>query len=137
VQTFLPYPDFVQTAKVLDNSRLGKQRVETYQILQTIAGYSRGWRGHPAVQMWVGHAPCLAWYGVVICDEWIRRGYQDNLRLRIASHLGPDRTPPWWLGDERMHSGHRARLLMKKPEWYSQFGWLEKPSEDYWWPTRS
>jgi len=37
MQTFLPYPDFVQTSKVLDNKRLGKQRVEALQILQVLA----------------------------------------------------------------------------------------------------
>lgn len=28
MQTFLPYPDFVESASVLDRQRLGKQRVE-------------------------------------------------------------------------------------------------------------
>ena len=36
MQTFLPYPDFEQSAKSLDNKRLGKQRVECLQILQTL-----------------------------------------------------------------------------------------------------
>lgn len=34
MQTFLPYPDFAESAKVLDNGRLGKQRLEAKQILQ-------------------------------------------------------------------------------------------------------
>lgn len=33
MQTFLPYPDFEQSAKCLDNRRLGKQRVEVLQLL--------------------------------------------------------------------------------------------------------
>lgn len=33
--TFLPYADFTETAKVLDRARLGKQRVETLQIVQS------------------------------------------------------------------------------------------------------
>jgi len=33
MQTFLPYPDFLQSLQSLDNKRLGKQRVETFQIL--------------------------------------------------------------------------------------------------------
>jgi hypothetical protein len=36
VQTFLPYPDFRRTAEVLDSPRLGKQRVETLQILRAL-----------------------------------------------------------------------------------------------------
>jgi hypothetical protein len=37
VQTFLPYPDFVKSVWCLDYRRLGKQRVECLQILQTLA----------------------------------------------------------------------------------------------------
>jgi hypothetical protein len=33
VQTFLPYSDYATSARVLDYRRLGKQRVETKQIL--------------------------------------------------------------------------------------------------------
>lgn len=36
MQTFLPYADFAQSAASLDMMRLGKQRVETYQILQKL-----------------------------------------------------------------------------------------------------
>lgn len=32
MQTFLPTPDFLETAKILDNKRLNKQIVEAYQI---------------------------------------------------------------------------------------------------------
>jgi len=38
VQTFLPYPDFKQSAACLDYRRLGKQRVEGVQILKAILG---------------------------------------------------------------------------------------------------
>lgn len=34
MQTFLPFPDFARSAKVLDNKRLGKQRIEAKQILE-------------------------------------------------------------------------------------------------------
>lgn len=36
MQTFLPYPDFKKSASVLDNKRLGKQRLECLQILRTL-----------------------------------------------------------------------------------------------------
>jgi lipopolysaccharide biosynthesis regulator YciM len=32
----MPYPSFVESAKCLDNKRLGKQRVEVLQILQAL-----------------------------------------------------------------------------------------------------
>ena len=36
MQTFLPYPSFEETASILDYRRLGKQRVEGFQILNII-----------------------------------------------------------------------------------------------------
>ena len=36
MQTFLPYSDFIKSAKCLDYRRLGKQRVEAWQIYNTL-----------------------------------------------------------------------------------------------------
>lgn len=36
MQTFLPYPDFAECARVLDDKRLGKQRVECVDILRAM-----------------------------------------------------------------------------------------------------
>ena len=51
MQTFLPYANFEDSAKVLDWRRLGKQRVEADQILNIISGKTEklGWRNHPPV----------------------------------------------------------------------------------------
>ena len=38
MQTFLPYSDFEQSLSCLDNKRLGKQRVESMQILNILTG---------------------------------------------------------------------------------------------------
>ena len=55
MQIFLPYPDIIDSAKVLDTKRLMKQRVESYQILNTLQGKSTGWQSHPAVRMVRGY----------------------------------------------------------------------------------
>ena len=36
VQTFLPYADFERSARTLDRKRLGKQRVETIQVVRAL-----------------------------------------------------------------------------------------------------
>lgn len=105
--TFLPYPDFEKSAKVLDRQRLGKQRLEAKQILEinltvmTRDKYdceipdfipeelqAKIWgknldriphENQPAVRMWRTYETYLAIYGMVICGEWISRGYKDNL----------------------------------------------------------
>ena len=82
MQTFLPYNDFKKTAACLDNRRLGKQRVEAYQILRIISGKrtSGGWLRHPAVLMWKGFSDALAAYQNSMITEWIDRGF-NNLSL--------------------------------------------------------
>lgn len=137
MQTFLPLPDFAASAACLDYRRLGKQRVEAWQILQTLTGASSGWRNHPAVRMWKGHEWSLCIYGATCCDEWASRGYTDNLysRFREVAATVPIGPHPAWLGDPAFHASHRAALLAKDPAHYSQFGWTETPALDYLWPV--
>lgn len=144
MQTFLPYECFYESAKVLDRQRLGKQRVETLQILRCLRGITTGWRNHPAVKMWAGYENALALYGIAICNQWKERGYKDTCLAKIvdlATHCPTVERPPW-LGREDIHSSHRAVLLYKDPEWYGQWGWHETPvGEDangklqYVWPV--
>ena len=57
MQTFLPVADFEDGARLLDSPRLGKQRVETLQILRALELPDYGWASHPAVRMWRGRTP--------------------------------------------------------------------------------
>lgn len=132
MQTFLPYPDFQSSARVLDWRRLGKQRVETLQLLR-----GGGWRHHPAAQMWRGHSNALVAYGLAICDEWLSRGYADTCRGKILEHYDAQSSSamPHWLGDPAFHAAHRSNLLRKDPIHYGQFGWTEPADLPYLWPT--
>lgn len=60
-----PTPKFIDTAKILDYRRLGKQRVETWQVLLALGGKSKGWVNHPAVRMWVRILPSHLRHGHV------------------------------------------------------------------------
>jgi hypothetical protein len=40
---------------------------------------------------------------------------------------------PHWLGNKSFHSSHRANLLRKDYEYYSQFGWEEDSTNPYSW----
>lgn len=51
MQTFMPYYNWDECAKVLDNKRLNKQKVEALQILKAINDPEYGWQNHPAVNM--------------------------------------------------------------------------------------
>lgn len=138
MQTFLPYASFKQSASCLDYRRLGKQRVEAYQILRTLSGQSSGWKHHPCTRMWSGYESLLAEYGFFICTEWRSRGYNDSLLLYFNTLNTKERLQervPEWLGDERLHSSYRAALLFKDENHYSQFDWDEEPRLNYYWPV--
>ena len=62
MQTFLPLPDFHKSLACLDSKRLGKQRLETHQILKVLSGESEAWKNHPAVKMWIGFDNSLIEY---------------------------------------------------------------------------
>ena len=161
MQTFLPYESFRKSAAVLDDKRLGKQRVEVLQILNALLDdESTGWKNHPAVKMWEGHEAVLGFYGDCICREWQNRGFKDTCRDKIATKLRTSEKTvkqmlaykamsmssgreldelmmPSFVGDEKFHASHRSNLLRKDPEWYGMFGWEESDDLEYYWPRRS
>lgn len=132
MQTFLPYPDFAQTAACLDSRRLGKQRVEAFQILRALTIPDYGWQHHPAVRMWRGYESGLQSYLNVCITEWVRRGFRNSMLLQAV----PESicTPPW-LGEPAFHAAHRSNLLRKDPVFYGQYGWTEPPDLPYVWPV--
>ncbi|GAA3440632.1 MSMEG_6728 family protein [Planomonospora venezuelensis] len=150
MQTFLPYPDFAATARVLDPLRLGKQRVETMQILRalTVPGY--GWRNHPAVRMWTGYEEALVRYGLEVCGHWCSTGRADTCAETMARELAercgvaaPRAQPlleaagelPPWLGDPAFHLSHRSSLLRKLPDHYRPVFGDEPDDLPYVWPA--
>lgn len=142
MQTFLPYPDFRQSAAALDTPRLGKQRVEALQTLRALVIPEYGWQSHPAIRMWMGHVPALTMYGLAMVDEWTKRGFDDNTRDNICEFAPQAAHPdyaakillPPWLGDPEFHLSHRSNLIRKDPHFYEQvFPGTERGLE-YVWP---
>ena len=151
MQTFLPHPDFAASAAALDPKRLGKQRVETLQVVRalTVPGY--GWQSHPAVLMWRGYLEALGRYGLVVVEAWLARGFGDTCAPSIVHELtgagiehvrtqeelaGAGALPPW-LGDEAVHRSHRSALVRKDPQFYRPL-FPDVPDDlPYVWPVRS
>jgi hypothetical protein len=144
MQTFLPYPSFRNSAACLDTKRLGKQRVETKQLLLALGvpvgqhqPKKTAWANHPAAKIWKGHEYHLAAYGMVVCVEWRSRGYKDSLLEQFAvltNRLFDQQCKPPWLGSYDFHASHRSNLLRKDAVWYSRFGWAEPDDLPYVWP---
>lgn len=150
MQTFLPYADFPRSAAVLDDRRLGKQRVEALQILRALVRPQYGWKHHPAVRMWAGHEEALATYGAAICADWVGRGRVDTCATTMlvdaaASGVGTGRDQqqlaaagllPTWLGDPAFHRSHRAALVRKDADFYGAHFPGVDPDLPYVWPGR-
>jgi len=132
VHTFLPHPDFEESARALDSKRLGKQRVECIQVLRGLIVPTYGWRHHPGVKMWRGHEEALGRYAFTVCEVWTELGFGDTCAATIGGELAAygvahvrsqvelaaaGGLPPW-LGDEDFHRAHRSSLLRKDPDFY-------------------
>jgi hypothetical protein len=145
MQTFLPFPDFEESAFHIDPRRLGKQRVENLQIMKALVTGGKGsWVNHPATKMWRGHEFSLLMYQKAVCDEWVHNlNFSDNCLTRTAhlyfSHadLSPlsDHSDPPWLGDKAFHLAHQSNLVRKDPEYYRKYFPDVPDNLPYIWPT--
>jgi hypothetical protein len=151
LQTFLPYPDFEDSARALDSKRLGKQRVETIQVVRALTRPGYGWANHPAVLMWRGYEEALGRYGLTCCEVWTELGFGDTCAATIGADLreagvtvvrtqaelvAAGAVPPW-LGDEELHRSHRSALVRKDPDHYQPL-FPDVPADlPYVWPVRS
>ena len=138
MQTFLPYDSFSRSAAVLDQARLGKQRVETLQVLRALVIPDYGWQSHPAMKMWMGYVPALTRYGLAMTEEWVSRGHADTVFEQILEFApeaaqGEVELPPWF-GDAAFHESHRSNLITKSPEVYGPLFPDTRGGLPYIWP---
>jgi hypothetical protein len=155
MQTFLPYPAMRDSLDALDNKRLNKQILETYQILNVLSGQSKSgaWRNHPAVLMWEGAEAELWRYGMTAIKLADMRGIKTENNLanmnalakKVGASWGTDE-PAWRRNPEtlkRVNATHKANLYRKDSHYYAEFGnslggEYNKPCCEgclYYWPT--
>lgn len=126
MQTFMTHEHYHDTAAILDDKRLGKQRVETYQIVKALRGDyadTGAWENHPATRMWAGNIYQLACYGLAMCAEWRARGHDDSLHDKFAEIVFENQytDKPWWVNNQLLHMTHQSNLIRKYPEYYGGF----------------
>ncbi len=138
MQTFLPSPSFKQSAEWLDNKRLNKQILEARTIYEIIiSGKTEGaWINHPIVKMWRKYPEALTLYYNECLSQWKNVRGRNHSYRQIPVYKSSV-IMPLWLGDNRLHSSHRANLLRKDYNFYSKYGWDENKMEywkmPYWW----
>jgi hypothetical protein len=146
VQTFLPFPEFDRCAEVLDQRRLGKQRVECLQVANALRVPGHGWRHHPVVRMWDGHEEALLAYTASIVRAWLRLDFADTCLPKISdrltgvalldqAELAEAGLLPPWLGHRDLHRSHQSALVRKDPDHYRPF-FPDVPDDlPYVWPV--
>jgi len=145
MQTFLISENPKETAKILDNKRLGKQRVEAIQIANVLLdpSTSNAWKNHPAVLMWKGYEGLLIKvYLKEIMLEWINRGFKNEKcqqhYLRLCNVLEKRSIPvikPVWFCKEIFDS-HKSNLIRKNIEYYGKLWPNMTNNLPYVWPTK-
>src|SRR6056297_2164365 len=136
MQTFLPYPNLKKSLKSLDSKRLGKQRVEAFQILNILLNRTerKGWKNHPAVLMWRGYENALKLYLNKAIKLWISKGYKNTMKLeKIQGKI----ILPKWFGNKDFHNSHKSNLLRKNSEYYFEFSKIVPNNLEYVWPVKN
>ena len=124
MQTFLPFPDFHESAHALDYRRLGGQINEVNQLLDALHETNNGgYRNHPVTHMWRGHELQLCMFGLACEQEWESRGYKERVnKKRIEQHMDWARdgemSMPWWHGLPAVHLQYQRLLLFKDIDYY-------------------
>lgn len=99
--------------------------------------YKRAWTNHPAARMWKGYEDGLCAYAYMACLIQINRDLVKEPHMymeafKIAATI--EYSYPPWFGNDDFHASHRSNLL-RKSDYYNQFGWIEPNDLPYIWPV--
>lgn len=119
----MQHQNYELVAQELDDKRLGKQRVEAYQIVKALRGdyaNSGAWENHPATVMWRGHQYQLGLYGWHICKEWMARGHDDTVIQHFVDLMDNSSftNMPWWVNNTILNLTHQSNLMRKDSSYY-------------------
>ena len=104
----------LETAMVLDKSRLNKQILETKQILDALNG-AKAWSNHPCTLQYRGHEKWLNNY--MDCLSLYRRGLE--MEANFVNFLCTQDTPPFHT--QEYFDQMKRRLYSKDPIFYAQW----------------
>ena|ERR1051326_8000535 len=137
MNTFLPYSNFDECARVIDNKRLWKQILEADGLIRLILDQKvkSHWRNHPCYKMWQNHPKALTLYRNIFVNEWMRRRlFLPPFINLINQEEQANEWFPSWLGNKTLHLSHQSNLVRKNPECYRKFFPDVPDNIPYYWP---
>lgn len=127
MQTFLPFTDLTMSVQCLDYKRLGKQRVEALQIINSLANPNYGYKHHPVKLLWANHVDALKYYCNLCIQEWELRGYHNTMEYYALPEFVE--LP---IFEPMLYVSHQSNLLRKDRPYYCKY--FDGPSDiDYVW----
>lgn len=88
------------------NSRMLNQIDNTSDTTEIKIGFAT----HPVILMWLGHPESLQMYINAHIDEWVARGYNNNMKRYPDIEV----LAPKWVFDPELHRTHRINLFYKE-----------------------
>jgi hypothetical protein len=82
--------------------------------------------------MWRDHVEALKLYHNLCIEEWIARGFRNEMKLFPCASNPP---MPAWLGNVYLHRSHQSNLLRKEHDHYRPHFKGVRRNIPYWWPT--
>lgn len=122
VQLLLPYNDFTQSVKILDDDRLRRQRSDVMTLLRAMTDSEHRNHHHPCCRMWRTHGYWVVQYGLAASAEWMARGNTDNTLGELMAWMQdfPASAKPEWFGDHDLHRSHQSYLVRTNPDRYRE-----------------
>jgi hypothetical protein len=118
-----------ETAKALDTRRLNRQISEAKTILAALKG-AKAWNHHPCVLQYKGH------------ERWLNNYLSCLMRYQAGKIAGAKVSSLWCklctppFHTEEFLENMKKRLYTKAPHMYSQWSYLGKSNENWYWsPT--
>jgi hypothetical protein len=129
VVTFCMDSDPKICAKLLDNRRLNKAKLEAFQIINVLEKKRKGYSNHPIILMWADNINGLKYFYNCHIDEWVSRGKNNNMVKFDLSN--EDYSLPWWFSNRQIHLSHMASLMRKDEKFYTPLFSKEEGIDEY------
>lgn len=113
--------------------RIERKEIKDYgKDFRKISG---GFYNHPMTHMWIGFESALKHYINLCIDEWVKRGYKNNMKIYEIKE--EKLRLPFWIDCKVLYYSHRSALyrkeiVRKEKAWYQNIKKVNKIQDTIW-----